>query len=38
MVVKCVEDAILWAERLRREDMVVVSVWKDLLSSYVRNH
>lgn len=35
MVVKCMEDANLWAECFRREDRVVVSIWKDLLSSSV---
>lgn len=38
VVKKCIEDASLWAERLRRDDRPVVYAWKSLLSSAVRSH
>lgn len=33
LLVKCIEDATLWADRLKVDDRFVVSAWKDLFSS-----
>uniref|UniRef100_A0A0E0D6M1 Uncharacterized protein n=1 Tax=Oryza meridionalis TaxID=40149 RepID=A0A0E0D6M1_9ORYZ len=37
LLVKCIDDATLWAERLRFDDRHVVSAWKDVLSSSLRS-
>lgn len=36
LVAKCLEDAAHWAERLKIDDRIVVSVWKEIISSSLR--